>query len=91
MSDYAAIRRDMEIRRAEAIARAERFGRRVTAAVWLIAFLCFALGIGVILLSYHLKPQAEIAFWAGVTLCFAGPYFTWIVALTLGRDRGFWT
>lgn len=93
MSDYAAIRRDMESRRADAIARAEQLGRRVTAAVWCVALLCFALGIGAILLSYHvaLPSRANIAFWAGVTLCFAGPFFSWIVAFTYGRDRGFWT
>lgn len=93
MLDYVAVRREMESRRAEAITRAERWGRRVTAAVWLVAFLWFALGSGGVLLSYHIEPpsRAHLAFWVGVSLCFAGPYFTWIVAFTVGRDRGYWS
>lgn len=92
-SDYAAIRREMETRRAEAITQAERRGRHVTAGVWGIALAFFAVGILAILTSYHLRlpSRAEIAFWAGVTICFAGPFFTWLVAFTVGRDRGYWT
>ena len=92
-TDYATIRREMETRRAEAITRAERYGRRMTAAVWGVALVWYALGIGLILGSYHvaLPSRANMAFWAGVTLCFAGPFFTWMIAFTLGRDRGLWS
>lgn len=72
--------------------RAERVGRRVVALVLGVAVLWYALGILLILLSYHVGrlSLAQVALWGGISLCFAGPFFTWVVAYTLGRERGYW-
>lgn len=89
---YRTIRREMESRRAEAIAKAEQFGRRMTTLVWAIALLWYAVGIGLILVSYHVPrlTMGNVAFWAGVSFCFGGPFFVWVVAYTIGRDHGMW-
>ncbi|MFN8654658.1 MAG: hypothetical protein U0133_22345 [Gemmatimonadales bacterium] len=89
---YADIRRRMESDRAEAIMHAERAGRRAVALVIAVCVAWYALGILLILASYHIgRPsRAQVALWGGISLCFAGPFFTWVVAYTLGREHGYW-
>jgi hypothetical protein len=90
---YVEVRRRMEADRAEAIMRADRVACRVRGLVWGITLFWYALGILMILLSYHLSAPtwAHVALWSGLSACSAGPFFTWVVAYTLGRDHGYWS
>jgi len=91
--DYARLRVEMESRRAAAIERSEQYGRRVRAGIWALSLLWYAVGVALILLSYHVPGESlgNVARWAGVTACSAGPFFTWVVAYTIGREHGIWT
>jgi hypothetical protein len=90
---YTRIRLEMESRRAAAIEEAERYGRRVRAGVWAVTLLWYVLGVGLILLSYHIPSMSwgNVALWGGLTVCSACPFFTWVVAYTIGRDQGLWS
>jgi hypothetical protein len=92
ISGYAEVRRDMEARRASAIMRAERYGRRVRSVVWGVTLAWYLAGVGLILFSYHLPTGSwgRVALWGGLTSCSAGPFFTWVVALVVGREHGLW-
>lgn len=89
---YASIRIEMETRRAEAIGLSERYAQRFRAVIWGVTLACYAIGVLLVLSSYHIDgPRwASVVFWGGLATWSGGPFFAWVVGYTLGRERGIW-